>query len=480
MIGRDAAHAAASRRPRRTSAQDRDLRGLRPRVPRSDGWTAALLGTVARAYLVFAGALALVALAPALLGWSGSVVQSGSMRPAIEAGDVVLSSPLPADDPVPLGGVVQFRGEAPDGTERLVVHRIVAPGDAPGEWVTQGDANADPDSVALRRDDITGQGRLLVQWVGLPGWWLRTGQPVPFTVWALATAAAVGLAIWSGQGRRRDDEPSDDAAADDAPAEPHEVAPGRTTRRLPALAGASVSAVALVVTLVATGTAPPADAAFTARTSSVRNTFQVAHWPTLTLGRSTSFAILAATRVANVEVLGIGSSVDGSVAVAPGTGYTGFWPWDVTGTVERNTPVAVNARTDATALYDAARSRSTTTAAPATLTGRVTPGVLRRAGAVTVSGTLTLDALGDPSATFVVQGTSLTFAPGARVELAGGATLDRALFVSTGTTLVSDNATVRGVLLSSGDVTLQRGTLLGRAFSLNGAVTLTRATVDQP
>lgn len=455
-------------------------------VLRRDGWAALLLGSVARCYLTFLAALTIIAAAPLALGWSGSVVQSGSMRPAIEPGDVVLATPLPADSPVPLGGVVQFRGESPDGSERLVVHRVVSAGDRTGEWVTAGDANTDVDSVPLTRDDITGQGRLLVRWVGLPSWWLRTGDVTAFGAWFLMTAGAAGLTLWA-----RSDGAGPGADADDGADDAHLLAPAPGTApaaaapasrdRSPALVATALALAALIVAGVSVQRTAPAEAAFTARTSSAHNTFRVATWPTLALGRSASYAVIAATRVANVEVLGIGSSVTGSVAITPGTGYTGFWPWDITGSVDKNTAVAAIARADAAALSSAARARPTTTAAPASLTGRVTPGVLRRAGAVQVSGTLTLDAQGDPGATFVVEGTSLTFAPGARVELVNGAASDKVLFVSTGTTVVADNASVRGVLLGSGDVTLQRGTVLrGRAFSLDGAVTLARATVEQP
>jgi hypothetical protein len=100
---------------------------------------------------------------------------------------------------------------------------------------------------------------------------------------------------------------------------------------------------------------------------------------------------------------------------------------------------------------------------------------------VSVQGTLTLDARGDSSAIFVVQGSSLTFAQGANVVLANGAAPDRVFFVSTSTVSVGDSARVRGVLRASGDIVLNRAsTLTGRAVSVNGAVSLTSATVTQP
>ncbi|GEK22594.1 ice-binding family protein [Cellulomonas xylanilytica] len=440
----------------------------RPAVLAQDGWAAWALGTVAQSYLALLAALTAIAVVPLGFGWGGSVVQTGSMRPVISPGDVVLTTALPETSPVPLGAVVQFRSTAPDGQERLVVHRIVEPGQSKGEWVTQGDANADPDSAALTRDDITGQGRLLVRWVGLPSTWLRTGQLAPLAGWLALTVAAVWVAAWSWPRRQRpDDRPTGSL---------HGGAGGPALTRGAAL----VTAVALV----GGGMLLPAErasAAFSARTAMSGNSFTVGTWPTLALGRVSSYAVLASTRIANVALLGIGSSVGGSVAVSPGTSVTGFWPWDVTGSTDRDTAAARNARVDALALYEGARTRTATATAPATVTGALTPGVYRRTGPVAVSGTLTLDARGDSSALFVVQGSSLTFGQNARVVLANGASPDRVFFVSTSTTSVGDGAAVRGVLLSSGDIVLGRSsTLAGRAVSVNGAVTLTAASVTQP
>lgn len=435
---------------------------------RRDGWVAFALSTVARCYLVLLAALAAIATLPLLLGWSGSVVQSGSMEPHVQPGDVVLTAPLTEDQPIPLGGVVQFRAAAPGGGERLVVHRIVRAGDAQGEWVTAGDANAEVDSTPITRADITGQGRVLVRWVGLPAWWWGTGQALPLAGWAGTLLLAVGLVLWA-----RDDD-------GDSPArEPRRTGRSRVRRPAVAATAATLMLVGLAGTTIAT--AAPAHAAFTARTSNASNTFRVATWPTLTLGRAATYAVLAATSVVNAEVLGLGSSVEGSVGVSPGTGVSGFWPWDITGSTDRNTAGAIDARTDAIRLYDTARTRTATGTAPASLTGTIAPGVLRRAGSVQVTGTLTLDAKGDPSATFVLQGSSLSFASGAQVVLKNGAQSDNVLFVSTSTLTVADSVRARGVLLASGDVTLARYTTLeGRAFSLNGGVSLTRVTVTQP
>lgn|GEM_PF-1180137 len=436
---------------------------------RRDGWVAFGLGTLAECYLVFALAMTAIAVLPLGFGWSGSVVQTGSMRPHVQPGDVVLSTTLPEDSPVPLGGVVEFRTLAPDGGERTVMHRIVGEGEVRGEWVTAGDANDDVDSDTLTRDEITGQARLLVRWVGLPSIWVRDGMTAHLAGWAAVTLAAIALVAgtWPTRGSTR-------------PGTPPRTPGGPSGA--PALTRRTFLAGAFAVT--AGGTAlvshEPVWAGFSARTATTSNRFRVGTWPTLALGRVTSFAILAATRVANEAFLGLGSSVGGNVGVSPSTTVTGFWAWDITGSTERNTTTARNARTDALALYDAVRSRPATGPAAATLTGTVRPGVTHRTGAVQVTGTLTLDARGDSSALFVFSGTALTFAAGASVVLANGAAADRVLFLSTSTVSVTDSTLVRGVLLAHGDIAVTRSTVAGRLVSTQGGVVLTRATVTPP
>ena len=431
----------------------------RPTALGKDGWLAFVLGTVAQCYLVLLVALVGIATLPVALGWSASVVQTGSMRPHIQPGDVVLSSPLPDDQPVPLGSVVQFSAPAVGGGEHEVVHRIVAEGTAAGEWVTRGDANADQDSTALTRDKITGQGRLLVRWVGLPSLWWSTGQLAPLLTFLAVTVGATWLTLWTWPGNER--------------------RPARAPRgRTPVRTAAVVGLVGLAAGTIALVAPEPSSAAFTARTTNVQSTFKVAGWSTLSLGRATSYAVLACTRITNSDSH---TTVLGSIGVAPGTSVTGFNAVDVTGAVDKNTPGAVNARTDAQALYGAIAARSATGTAPATVTGTLTPGTLRRAGAVTVQGTLVLDARGDSSSVFVVQAGTLSFAPGTQVVLTNGASADKVFFVSGSTTTVATSATLSGVLLGQGDITIDKATTLtGRAISLQGAVSTKNNSIVQP
>jgi signal peptidase I len=157
------------------------------------GWVWLAASVASRAYIALALSLVAVATVPVLLGWQATVVQSGSMMPHIRAGDVVVTMPLDDTDPVPLGRVVSFR-TAPqanaDGMAATRLHRIVAV-NPDGTFVTQGDANRSADSDPLPRSQITGQARLLVPGIGLPSLWFGSGRALEFSIWSLASLAAV-------------------------------------------------------------------------------------------------------------------------------------------------------------------------------------------------------------------------------------------------------------------------------------------------
>lgn len=156
---------------------------------------------VSELYLWFVALLAVWALAPAAVGMTPVLITSGSMRPHVSAGDVVVIHDG-VDHPVETGSVITFRD--PAGSGRLITHRVTDR-NADGSYETRGDANAAPDSTPVPPDHVVGVGRLLVPAGGLPALWLRTGEPGLFALWAAVTAAALAgaLAPTPRSGRRR-------------------------------------------------------------------------------------------------------------------------------------------------------------------------------------------------------------------------------------------------------------------------------------
>ncbi|MFF5232168.1 signal peptidase I [Dactylosporangium sp. NPDC000521] len=144
-----------------------------------------LVQPVAAGVLGFVFSMLAVTLVPMVLGWSSSVVLSGSMQPAIAPGDVVICAPAEPGRLTP-GHVVRFRDPARDG--RHLMHRIVEV--RPDRTlVTKGDDNPAADSTVVPAGDVTGVARLRVPWVGLPALWWRDGQYG--RVATLATALAL-------------------------------------------------------------------------------------------------------------------------------------------------------------------------------------------------------------------------------------------------------------------------------------------------
>jgi signal peptidase I len=110
-----------------------------------------------------------IALPWAFLGWSPTLVTSGSMQPLVTPGDVVMIRPVSPRELTP-NTVVLFRRDG----ERIL-HRIVE--QLPdGTFRTQGDANAVPDSEFVHAEQIRGAAVLAVPWVGRPSLWLSQGR----------------------------------------------------------------------------------------------------------------------------------------------------------------------------------------------------------------------------------------------------------------------------------------------------------------
>lgn len=237
--------------------------GPQPRAPRG-GWGLLTIATLARAYLVLMLALGACATLPMLTGLTGSIVQSGSMEPVISPGDVVLSKPMTADTPPPLGRVVSFPAPAGSAVEGTILHRVVGANEN-GTLITAGDANGSVDSAALNRLHIISQAQLLIPWIGLPAFWLTNAAMTPLLVWLVLTLAAVIIVALDGAENQR-------------PRQPRRR--GRVARKGPRVPPAELVALGVVATLI-TATlvaAPPTEvtAAFSATTSMAGSSWETA------------------------------------------------------------------------------------------------------------------------------------------------------------------------------------------------------------
>ncbi|MFB9647886.1 signal peptidase I [Curtobacterium pusillum] len=446
---------------------------------RRGGWGGLLLVTTARAYLTFVAALATIAFLPALFGWTGSVVQTGSMEPRISPGDVVLTTPLPATSPLPVGRVITFRTEG-----ELVVHRLVHV-DPDNSLVTKGDANPDVDSWRVTRHDITGQARLLVPYAGLPVLWLSHGNTVAFITWAALTLAAIVLAAFSSRTPEEDDTTND---PDPGPRMRETTTPSPVSRtRATGHQAARVSRIAIgAAAVVAIGLASPgiahAQGFFTEQTRATASWTTKAYAP-IAVGSMAGYAAVANTSVTDGSLLFHFSTAYGSVATSPGSTVSGV---TVSGSTERNTAAAARAMASATAARSALNERPTSRTLNPSLSGTLNGGVYTSTtGAFSVPGTLVLDAKGDSSARFVFRTSSaLTMAEGAKIVLANGAKPSNVWWIVGTTATLGTNTTIFGAAtapvgnyLVNGAASLRGADLTGRVVSYTNTITLSASTI---
>jgi signal peptidase len=153
--------------------------------------------------IVFASLLA--ATGPLALGDRSFTMRSGSMAPAIETGDVVVTEPI-----MPLaaqvGDIVTFRD--PEGSGKLFSHRVQAirPVGADVRFVTRGDANTSTERWNVPSDGSVGRVLYTVPKIGYALMWTGT---VPARI-ALIVVPAL-LLCWTGLKRIWRTEPEGEA-----------------------------------------------------------------------------------------------------------------------------------------------------------------------------------------------------------------------------------------------------------------------------
>jgi signal peptidase I len=146
-------------------------------------------------------ALTLVMLAAVLLarlaGYRPLIDYSNSMRPAINAGDVLISHGAPAQSIRP-GDIVSFNDSALQG--RLVTHRVLAIHAERQRlyFLTRGDANAIPERWSVARTGTVAKVDLRIPEVGWAAAWLNNGlaRTATLSLLALVLGAALLRRIW--------------------------------------------------------------------------------------------------------------------------------------------------------------------------------------------------------------------------------------------------------------------------------------------
>lgn len=197
------------------------------------------------------------------------------------------------------------------------------------------------------------------------------------------------------------------------------------------------------------------------------------------LGTAGSFAVLAGAGITNTGP----TTVTGDLGTYPTTTMTGTGSITLHGTNHAGDSVTQGAKTDLVTAYNTAAGEGPTSPIVADLGGRTLgPGVYNSASSIGLTGTLTLDAHGNPNARFVFQaGSTLTTASASQVQLVNGAQACNVFWQVGSSATLGTGSSFRGTILALTSVTATTGaTIRGRLLARNGAVTLDTNTITTP
>jgi hypothetical protein len=235
----------------------------------------------------------------------------------------------------------------------------------------------------------------------------------------------------------------------------------------PIVAGVTLGRIAaaslLLVAGVLTGVSPASAAPVTARP--------------VVLGTAGQYSVLAGPSVTNTgagTVLALDLGVTGTVA--------GFPPGKVTGATRVNDAAVKAAHSDRQAAYESIVAQTDGTPFAGDLAGKTfTPGLYSATAAITNTGTITLDAAGDPGAIFVFQvGAALSSAASTKVVLKNGALANNVYWQVVGAVALGADAQFAGTLLGAGVISFGAGaSLKGRALTAS-TVALADSPITQP
>jgi hypothetical protein len=211
------------------------------------------------------------------------------------------------------------------------------------------------------------------------------------------------------------------------------------------------------------------------------------------LGSAATFTVLAGATVTNTgnTVVSADAGIGGNLGVSPGSSVTGFPPGVVTppGAIHVADSTAATAVTDATKAYGDLASRAPDQTFPPVhdLGGQTfTAGVYNDPSSLAITGTVTLDAKGDPDAIFIFQaGSTLGTAASSTVLLTNGAQACNVYWQVGSSATLGANTAFNGNIVALTSATIGnaadiQGRVLAGSGDITGAVTLDDDVIHTP
>ncbi len=193
------------------------------------------------------------------------------------------------------------------------------------------------------------------------------------------------------------------------------------------------------------------------------------------LGTAASFSVLGGSTITNTGP----TTMFGGLGLSPGSSVTGA-P-HVLGATHVDDAVAIGAKNDLTTAYDDAASRPSNGSAGTDLAGQVfLPGVRTASSSLLLSsGSVTLDAQGDPNAVFIFQiAKTLITGSNTSVKLINGAQACNVFWQVGSSATLGTGTSFVGTIMASATITANTAaTIHGRLLASTGAVNLDTNTI---
>jgi hypothetical protein len=202
------------------------------------------------------------------------------------------------------------------------------------------------------------------------------------------------------------------------------------------------------------------------------------------LGSASSFGVLAGSGITVAGAVN-STTINGNIGTFPTTSITGLGNVVLNGVNHGGDGVTQNAKNDLSTAFSAAIGQSATMSyTPGSDLGglTLTAGVYDDPTSFGLTGTLTLDAKGNPNAVFIIQtGSSLITASGSSVALINGAQACNVFWVVGSSATLGTDTDFMGTVMALTSITADTGaTVDGSLLAENGAVTLDDNTVTMP
>jgi hypothetical protein len=196
---------------------------------------------------------------------------------------------------------------------------------------------------------------------------------------------------------------------------------------------------------------------------------------TVGLGSAAPFSVLAGSTVTNTGP----TTMFGDLGLSPGSSVTGA-P-QVLGQTHVDDAVAIEAKNDLTTAYNNAASRPSSGSAGTDLAGQTfSPGVRTASSSLLLSsGSVTLNAEGNPNAVFIFQiGSTLITGSNTSVSLTGGAQACNVFWQVGSSATLGTGTRFVGTIMAAASITANTAaTIHGRLLAQTAAVTLEDNTI---